>query len=173
MLGLSGFRLLAVSDAYDELEQAVETTAATAWCAGCGVQAVPHGRRQVRVRDLPSSGRAVTLLWLKRLWRCPAPARLLRTWSEASEELRPRSSLSERARRDACRRVGKDGQDVQTVASSLGVGWATVMRAVRDYGTPLVDDPARLAGDVAVGVDVLAVLADLSAGITPGPLGQR
>jgi transposase len=159
MLGLSGFRLLAVSDAYDELEQAVETTATTAWCGGCGVQAVPHGRRQVRVRDLPSSGRAVTLLWLKRLWRCAEPACSVRTWSEVSGELRPRSSLTERARRDACRRVGKDGQDVHAVATSLGVGWATVMRAVREYGTPLVDDPARLAGVAAVGVDETAFLA--------------
>lgn len=67
LVGLDGFRLSAVSEAYGELEQAVETTATTAWCTGCGVRAVPHGRRHVRVRDLPSAGRAVTLLWLKRL----------------------------------------------------------------------------------------------------------
>ena len=66
MLGLPGFVLLAVSSAYGELEQAVETTATSAWCEGCGVAALPHGRRAVRVRDLPSSGRPVTLLWLKR-----------------------------------------------------------------------------------------------------------
>jgi transposase len=159
MLGLSGFRLLAVSDAFGELEQAVETTATTAWCAGCGVRAVAHGRRQVRVRDLPSSGRPVTLLWLKRLWRCGEPACSVRTWSETSQELRPRSSLTERARRDACRQVGEDGQDVDAVATSLGVGWATVMRAVREYGQALVDDPVRLAGVVAVGVDETAFLA--------------
>ncbi len=67
MLGLPGFVLLAVSSAFAELEQAVETTSVTAWCVGCGVPAQPHGRRPVRVRDLPSSGRPVTLLWLKRL----------------------------------------------------------------------------------------------------------
>ena len=32
MLGLPGFVLLAVSSAFGELEQAVETTATTAWC---------------------------------------------------------------------------------------------------------------------------------------------
>jgi transposase len=159
LLGLDGFRLLAVSDAYGELEQAVETTATTAWCSGCGVRAVPHGRRQVRVRDLPSAGRAVTLLWLKRLWRCAEPACGRRTWSETSEHLRPRSALTERARREACRLVGEDGLDVAAVATALGVGWGTVMRAVHEYGQPLVDDPARLAGVQAVGVDETAFLA--------------
>jgi transposase len=85
MLGLPGFVLLAVSSALGEPEQAVETTATSAWCQSCGVAAQPHGRRAVRVRDLPSSGRPVTLLWLKRLWRCAEPACEVRTWSETSE----------------------------------------------------------------------------------------
>ncbi len=131
MLGLGGFVLLAVSSAFGELEQAVETTATTAWCEGCGVAARPHGRRPVRVRDLPSSGRPVTLLWLKRLWRCPEPACSRTTWSEVSEHVRGRASLTERARQEACRLVGEDGLDVAAVATSLGVGWHTVMRAVR------------------------------------------
>ncbi len=45
------------------------------------------------------------------------------------------------------------------VAATLGVGWHTVMRAVRDYGRPLVEDPARTEGVVAVGVDETAFLA--------------
>jgi transposase len=42
----------------------------------------------------------------------------------------------------------------------LGVGWwHTVMRAGRDDGQPLIGDPARTAGVVAVGVDETAFLA--------------
>jgi hypothetical protein len=37
------------------------------------------------------------------------------------------------------------------VARDLGVGWATVMRSVHDYGTPLVDDAARLEGAAVAG----------------------
>ncbi len=70
--------------------------------------------------------------------------------------MRPRASLTERARREACRLVGEDGLDVAAVADLLGVGWSTVMRAVREYGFPLVDDPRRLAGVVAIGVDETA-----------------
>jgi len=81
------------------------------------------------------------------------------TWSETSTDIRPRSSLTERARRQACRLVGEDQQDVASVAVMLGVGWGTVMRAVVEYGTPLVQDPARLAGVASIGVDQTSFLA--------------
>jgi transposase len=60
--------------------------------------------------------------------------------------IRPRAVLTERARAEACRRVGKDAHAVAAVARDLGVGWATVMQAVRDHGSPLVHDAARLEG---------------------------
>ena len=57
MLGLDGFVLLAVSGEDGELEQAVETVAATDACRSCGVPARLHDRRPSWVRDLPSGGR--------------------------------------------------------------------------------------------------------------------
>ncbi|HEY3477295.1 MAG TPA: ISL3 family transposase [Streptomyces sp.] len=159
MLGLAGFVLLAVSQVDGELEQAVETTAVEEFCRGCGVRAVPHGRRPVRVRDLPVAGRPVTLIWVKRVWRCAELRCSVRTWTEASEHIVARASLTERARAEACRRVGEDGHDVAAVAVEYGVGWHTIMRAVRDHGRPLIDDPARLSGVSAVGVDETAFLA--------------
>jgi transposase len=159
MLGLDGFVLLAVSEYAGELEQAVETTAAADFCRGCGVQARLHDRRPTWVRDLPAGGRPVTLVWVKRVWRCMEPACPRSTWTETSEAIQPRASLTERARREACRRVGQDGHSVAQVAAAFGVGWATVMNAVQDYGTPLVDDPARVEGVDALGVDETAFLA--------------
>ncbi|HWI01065.1 MAG TPA: transposase [Propionibacteriaceae bacterium] len=81
------------------------------------------------------------------------------TWSETSTAIRPRASLTERARVEACRRVGQDGHSVAQVAAEFGVAWRTVMDAVVQYGTPLVDDPDRLAGVTALGVDETAFLA--------------
>jgi transposase len=156
MLGLPGFVLLAVSELEDEIEQAIETAADLGGCPGCGAVATLHDRREVRVRDLPSAGRAVTLIWVKRVWRCHYRQCEVTTWTERSEAIRPRASLTERARREACRRVGRDGHTVASVASQFGVGWATVMTAVREHGQPLVDDPARLAGVERLGVDETA-----------------
>src|SRR5215211_1507641 len=159
MLGLPGFVLLAVSEYDGEVEQAVETSVTGEFCRGCGVAAILHGRRPVRVRDLPSAGRPVTLIWVKRVWRCPEPACPKRTWTETSEAIRARASLTERARAEACRRVGEDGHCVAQVAAAFGVSWATVMAAVRDYGSVLVEAPARLQGVAALGVDETAFLA--------------
>jgi len=122
-------------------------------CGGCGTQARLHARRTVRVRDLPIGGRPVVLAWHKRVWRCGEPACAVQTWTEQQAAIRPRAVLTCRAWAEACRRVGKDAHAVAAVARDLGVGWATVMRAVADHGTPLVEDPARLDGVAALGLD--------------------
>jgi transposase len=58
----------------------------------------------------------------------------------------------------AGRRVGKDAHAVAAVARDLGVGWATVMRAVADHGRPLVEDPMRLDGVATLGLDETSFL---------------
>jgi transposase len=158
VLDLDGFEVVSAEPAAGEWQLAVQTTAAMVGCAGCGVRADAHGRRTVRVRDLPAGGRPVVLCWRKRIWRCTEPACGVRTWTEQVAAIRPRSVLTERARTEACRRVGKDAHAVAAVARDLGVGWATVMRAVADHGRPLVEDPDRLNGVAALGLDETSFL---------------
>ncbi|MEP6650305.1 MAG: hypothetical protein ABJA74_10420 [Lapillicoccus sp.] len=67
--------------------------------------------------------------------------------------------MTERARVEVCRRVGQDGHSMAQVAADLGVSCATLMAGVVEYGTPLIDDPADLAGVQALGVDETAFLA--------------
>jgi transposase len=162
VLGLEGFELVAVDEHDGELELAVQTTADLTGCPDCGAVAEAHGRRPVRVRDLPVAGRPTSLIWIKRLWRCRYEVCEMGTWSETSPEIGPRASLTARAAREACRRVGQGGESVAAVAWDLGLGWGTVMRAVAEHGAPLVDDPARLAGVASLGVDETAYLAATS-----------
>jgi transposase len=158
LLGLDGFEVTAAEVIDDEWWLGVQTTATTVGCVACGSQARVHARRTVRVRDLPIGGRPVVLAWHKRVWRCGEPACAVQTWTEQQAAIRPRAVLTCRARAEACRRVGKDAHAVAAVARDLGVGWATVMRAVADHGTPLVEDPARLDGVAALGLDETSFL---------------
>jgi transposase len=153
LLGLDGFEVLAADIVGAEWQLVVQTTSTLVGCIGCGVRAELHGRRRVRVRDLPAGGRPVVLAWRKRIWRCREPACGVRTWTERTAAIGPRMVLTERARAEACRRVGKDAHAVAAVARDLGVGWATIMRAVADHGRPLVEDPGRLDGVAALGLD--------------------
>jgi hypothetical protein len=128
MLGLDGFVLLAVRSRTGSWNRPSRprpwrSSAAAAGCKpGCTTGARPgcgtHRRPVARSRWCGSRGLA----------RCPVV-----TWTETSE-----------VRLEACRRVGADGHSVAQVAAECGVAWATVMAAVVEYGTPLVEDPARL-----------------------------
>jgi transposase len=158
LLGLDGFEVLAAEVVGGEWQVTVQTAASVVGCQGCGMRAELHGRRTIRVRDLPIGGRPAVLWWRKRVWRCREPACEVRTWTEQAAAIRPRAVLTERARAEACRRVGKDAHAVAAVARDLGVGWATVMRAVAEHGRPLVDDAARLQGVTALGLDETSFL---------------
>ena len=108
------------------------------------------------VRDLPAGDRAVTLVWVKRIWRCTHPECAQQTWTESHPQIRPRAAWTERAGKQACRRVDRDGHSVAAVARDFGVGWAAVMAAVIEYGWALIEHPDRIEGVAAVGVDETA-----------------
>jgi transposase len=153
MFGLVGFRVLAAGVIGGELELLVETTAAAATCPSCAGPASPHARREHMLRDTAQGDRPVFVLWCKRIWRCRAVDCAKATWSEKSELAASKATLTGRVRAWAARRVGEHADTVAATARLLGVGWHTVMGAVREHGEPLVNDPARLDGVSAVGVD--------------------
>lgn len=158
MLGIDGVRVVEARDVDGEVELTVETTADRDWCRSCGVRAHSKGRPTVVVRDVTGFGRRARLVWRKRRWRCPEASCPAGSWTQQHPAVRPRLSMTERARATACRRVGAGGESVAAVAGDVGVGWHTVMRAVVDHGRPLVDDPARTAGVRSLGVDETSFL---------------
>ena len=159
MLGLPGFRVLAVAGFEGELQVQVETTQDLVGCPSCSAVAVLHDRRLRLVRDLSAGGRPVLLCWSKRVWRCRHRACPQVTWSERTDAIRPRGVLTERARAEACRRVGQDAHSVAQVAADLGVGWPTVMRAVREFGQAILDAAWVDRAVTRLGVDETAFLA--------------
>src|SRR5665213_145061 len=158
LLGLPGFRVTAVTDDGEELLVGIETTRRIAGCPACGVIARTKDRLRVLIRDLPAFGRRVRLIWSKRRFSCPEPECPQRTWTEHSDELPDRHVLSARAGRECTRAVGEEARSVASLARWLGVAWSTVMAAVRDYGTPLIDDPTRVNTVQSLGIDETSFL---------------
>ena len=151
LLGMDGFVVLASIEEAGELFISVETTADVVGCGDCGVRAVGHGRSVVQVRDLPSGGRPVRLVWRKRRWLCRDPDCETKSFTETSDLVL--DSLTFRASFEICRLVGQDGCSVAKTARDLGVAWSCAMRCVRRHGEPLVDAPGRLDGVMAMGID--------------------
>ncbi len=159
LLGLEGFRVLAVQDEDAEVVVTVETTADVVGCQRCGTRAEAHDRMPIDIRDLACFGRPARLRWIKRRWRCIDADCEARTWTERSEHVSAQAVLTRRAGADACRQVGEEARAVSRVATELGVCWWTVMNAVIEHGTPLVDDPDRVGAVRQLGVDETTYLS--------------
>ena len=151
LLGMDGFVVIDSVEEDGELFVLVETTADVVGCPSCGVRATGHGRSTVQVRDLPNGGRPVRLIWRKRRWLCRDPDCDKRSFTERSPLIA--HSLTLRAEREICWLVGQEGHSVASTTRSFGVGWETAMGCVRRHGTPLVEDPERIEGVRALGVD--------------------
>jgi transposase len=158
LVGLGDVRVLAVTDADAAgLVVTVETVEGRDRCRSCGLRAVAKDRPTVLLGDLPCFGRPATLAWRKRRWSCPAGCG---GWTERNEAIAaPRCALTRRAGLWATEQVGRLARPVSQVAAELGVAWHTVMDAVVIYGTQLVEDPDRIGGVAAIGVDETKWLA--------------
>jgi transposase len=144
LVGLPGMRVLGVVEGDDELVVTVETTATVAWCPSCGVRAQAQDRTLRSVRDLPCFGRPARLEVSQRRWRCCEALCPMRTWTESIDALGATAVMTRRAGAEACRQGGEHARPVAQVAREFAVCWWTVMNAVVEPGTPLVDDPGRV-----------------------------
>ena len=113
----------------------------------------------MHLRDLPCFGRPARLVWIKRRWRCPDIDCDAKTWTESSEHIDAQVVLTRRAGVEACRQVGEHARPVAQVAREAGVCWWTIMNAVEEHGTPLVDDPDRVGRVRQLGIDETSFLA--------------
>jgi transposase len=158
LLGLDGLRVLEVTESDVEVVIDIETPEDTVGCGHCGTRAEAQDRMPVEIRDLACFGRAARLVWHKRRWRCVDTDCEARTWTETSPHISARTVLTRRAGWEACRQVGANARPVAGLARELGVCWSTVMEAVIEHGTPLVDDPDRVGAVTNLGVDETSFL---------------
>jgi transposase len=155
LVAMADVVVLAVDDQRREaicvhVEQRVERPV----CAECGTAAWVKDRPVVELVDLGCFGRPARLMWHKHRWCCPELACPVGSWTSQDRRIAaPRLAMTDRAGRWATLQVGRQGRTVAEVARELGCDWHTVNDAVIAYGTPLVEDPARVGAVTAVGLD--------------------
>lgn len=153
MFGVPGVRVLAAERNSDGLWLTVETDQTQDGCRSCGVLAVPHARRVHVLHDAPFGHRRVRVRWRKRVWRCTETGCPVETFTETHPLARPRALLTQRAVVWAADALSDDDTTVNALARRLGVDWHTLWDALKVEAHRRADDPARLAGVTALGVD--------------------
>ena len=122
------------------------------WCRRCGCEGAPRDTVVRRLAHEPLGWRPTTLLVTIRRYACTGCGHVWRQDSARAAE--PKAKLSRRALRWALEAVVCFHLSMARVADGLGVSWATANRAVLDEGRRvLINDPARLDGVTALGVD--------------------
>lgn len=154
LLGLDDVRVESVVRDATTLRVTVSTPWRLEGCPDCGVVAVSRGRRVRVLRDVPHGDVRVQVAWRQRRWRCPEVACPRGTFAEQVPSLvAVRGVLTRRAMVWAVGQLRREHATVAGLARRLGVGWATLWRAVKPELERLAADPGRFAGVTSLGVD--------------------
>lgn len=153
LLGVPGVHVTSVDEAANGLIVHVETDQTFNGCPDCGVVAVGHGRRRIRLHDIPCFGRPARLIWAKRLWRCPDEHCPRKVFSEKHPLAGKRSILTSRAVLWAVDALEKYDTSVSALAHQLGVSWRALWKGIEAEASRRLATPERLAGIDALGVD--------------------
>jgi transposase len=158
LVGLPGVHVRSVREVIGRrgalLEVVVESAPRVEGCRECGVVMGSHGRREVRLIDVPCFARPVELRWRKRTWRCAEPECPGGLLTEANDDVaRPRALLSTRACWWAIGQMRREHASVAGLARQLGTTWRTVWRSVRPLLEAMAADQSRFDGVSALGVD--------------------
>ena len=142
LVGLEGFRVKCVLEAGDQLDLEVELVARAECCPHCDSSELEvHERPLVRVRDLSFGGRATTLRWRKRRYRC---RECRRTHTESCAQAPPRQRLTRRLRGRLAERARSGGAHAE-IAREEGISRYQVTRAMRiATAAAIASRPARL-----------------------------
>jgi len=150
---VEGIHVCAVTATVSGLVLHVETDDDLAGCPDYGVVAVGHGRRQVRLHDIPCFRWPVRLLWAKRVWRCP-DADCPRTTCTGEHPLAgAMAKLTARAAAWATDGLQRFDTSVSAPAHQLGVSWHTAWDAMKADAARRITAAGRRTGVDALGVD--------------------
>lgn len=132
----------------------IETRSERPSCPECGGLVWAKDQRPIELVDLPVFGRPARLVWHKRRWTCPDMECAGGSFTEVAAGIATaRLVMTDRAGRWVTEQVGRHHRSVNKIAVELGCDWHTINDTVIAYGTPLVEDPARIGDVTALGLD--------------------
>ena len=154
LVGLPGLHVVGVERDLGGVQVRVESAPAMMGCPSCGVVASSHGRRTVRLVDIPCFGAPTVVWWRKRTWECVEPSCPVGVFTEQDNQVaRPRAMLTTRACRWAVEQLRREHASIAGLARQLATTWRTVWRSIQPILEEAADDEARFAGVTTLGVD--------------------
>jgi transposase len=153
---LFGVEGLQVIEAEAEADGTVTVWAVTdhplaAVCPECGaVSGAVHEYVLTRPRDLRRGLDEVCVAWLKRRWKCQAPACERKTFTESLPQVQPRCRLTARLRELAGAEVAERGCTVAEAGRWQRMSWPVAHRAFTARADPLLAAPMGLAAHLGI-----------------------
>jgi len=133
--------LLGIEDEFDvedvarvgpgQVKIIIEMRSVEAPCPACGVISTRVKDRPLRrIKDLPASGQSVELWWRKRRLACSEGLCSRRSFTQASQAIRPRARITQRLRDKLAHAIAAGNRAVSEVAAEFEVSWPTAHKAL-------------------------------------------